>query len=383
MIQKPLSPLPKFNFQNNLPRHLEPKQRVTHSPLLKSCEDFTKLEEENSTIKLTIPDRKEVQSRTHEPDIDDLIFVTPANQATLEETWGQEKPVGRQLGWRWPLFIFGILCIFILWIMFGAKLVQQLNGSDKLQAALMNHEPNSRSFDQELVLSDWKKNQSANQQIEDMTKTIQSFFSATRIEELQLLIRQPERVYPLVIQYYQNHPLTAKKISSNIPSYRPLLNSESDKNFWVATCESAQHEPFKVVLEISPSGKCQVDWETIVHLQPMDWNDFVEKRPNSSSVDFRLSIQEDDYFTAEFPESEMWRCYKLTARDSDHILYGYVRAGSQLAREMSDRTAADQGKYSSVILRLKIPPNINSKRGVLIEKMVSPYWVYIDPPISN
>jgi hypothetical protein len=41
---------------------------------------------------------------------------------------------------------------------------------------------------------------------------------------------------------------------------------------------------------------------------------------------------------------------------------------------------ADSYRKTNLILRLMVPEGLQSRRGVVIEKVMSPRWIYLEPP---
>jgi len=120
-----------------------------------------------------------------------------------------------------------------------------------------------------------------------------------------------------------------------------------------------------------------------VCFQPMPWDDFARQRPTGEAWDFRVYAQPDNFYSHEFADSNQWVCFRLMAPDSEQALFGYARVGSAAAVELLDLVQSGGGGKVSVILRLGVPEGLKSRRGVVIEKVVSPRWLYLDPPDSG
>ena len=82
----------------------------------------------------------------------------------------------------------------------------------------------------------------------------------------------------------------------------------------------------------------------------------------------------------EFADSSRWNCYRLTALDGDETLFGYAMADSEVAKSIVNLLNQNQGRKTSLILRLSVPEGVLSRSGVVIEKLLSPRWIYLDPP---
>jgi len=76
-------------------------------------------------------------------------------------------------------------------------------------------------------------------------------------------------------------------------------------------------------------------------------------------------------------------CFRLTALDSEETLFGYAAVDSLEAQTLLQLMEANGGRKTSMILRLGIPEGLQSRRGVMIEKVISPRWIYLDPPEST
>jgi hypothetical protein len=112
----------------------------------------------------------------------------------------------------------------------------------------------------------------------------------------------------------------------------------------------------------------------------MPWNQFARERPSGKSLDFRVYAEADHLFSHEFSDSEAWLCFRLTTLNSEEFLFGYVPADSAEAQKIRDGIKKNRGKISNFILRLIIPDQLKSPRGVVIEKVINDRWIFIDPP---
>jgi hypothetical protein len=56
---------------------------------------------------------------------------------------------------------------------------------------------------------------------------------------------------------------------------------------------------------------------------------------------------------------------------------------SPVAQYLQGYFQANPGKKAPVILKLNVPANTQSKRGVVIEQLVNTLWMVADPPKSD
>jgi hypothetical protein len=64
-------------------------------------------------------------------------------------------------------------------------------------------------------------------------------------------------------------------------------------------------------------------------------------------------------------------------------LFGYVQAGSDNAKRIRSVIQLNGGRRTALILRLIVPEGLKSRRGVVIEGLVSERWIHVDPPDSG
>jgi len=317
--------------------------------------------------RLNIP-AGDFESRTHQPGIEALIENESVNFEFLEQDWGDEAAKQRQIPWGWFALLVLVLATAIVWSLTRVR-------EGEVQVEQIRVETESARVEDAI------ENQEAAALVERIESTTEAFFAASDIDELAALVRHPERVRPLMMHYYAERKVGGNPLARS-KALQPLT-LDSRANFWVLSTELADQTTRSLVIEISDTGEPRVDWETLVCYQPMTWDAFASERPAGISLDFRVYVERDNLFSHEFANSEMWACYRLTALDSEETLFGYVRTTDGLANTIDELLQRNQGRASSMILRLSIPEGLKSRRGVVIEKLLSPRWLYLDPPDSS
>lgn len=318
--------------------------------------------------RLELPAREDFGSRTHEPGIEALIESDTIAPDALEHAWGKHSFHHGNVPWGWFVLIGIVLAGGVIWSLTRVK-------KAGVQASQI------RAKTESVLGKDAHENQEASQLIGRIDAATRQFFDATSVDALARLVRDPERVRPLMDRYYADQPLSTNRLlRSNL--LQPLT-LDNRANFWIATVELTDHQTRNLIVEILNSGDVRIDWETMVCYQPLKWDTFAKERPAGISLDFRVYLEPDNFFSHEFADSSRWNCFRLTALDSDETLFGYVKANEDLARSILDLVSRNQGHRTSVILRLTIPEGLQSRRGVVIEKLLNPRWLYIEPPDSS
>jgi len=178
--------------------------------------------------------------------------------------------------------------------------------------------------------------------------------------------------------FYKAQPIPANRVLRTGQLQPLTLDNRAD--FWMATVELADRSARNAIVEILPDGEPRIDWETLVCYQPMAWDRFAAERPEGTSLDFRVYVQVDNFHSHEFADSQQWQSFRLTALDSEESLFGYAEANGEVATGILGLLSQNQGQRTPLILRLGVPEGIQSRSGVVIEKLLSPRWMYVDAP---
>ncbi len=315
--------------------------------------------------RLDVPTRDEVESRTHQPGIEELIDRAGTDPDLVEQAWDKNPLYRQNVPWGWFIIFGTLLAAAVIWSLNGVKKAD--GHAKKIQVAT-----------ESIVGHDAREDREAGDLIVRIDAATRKFFNTTDVNELSRLVRHPERVTPLMHAYYGGKAIPAQSIRWTKILQPVTLGSRG--NFWMETVELANRETRNLLIEILDSGEPRIDWETLVCYQPMKWDTFVTERPENITLDFRVCAEQDSFFSHEFSDQNVWNCFRLTALDSEETLFGYARKSEQASRDIFEILKLSPGHRASIIIRVNIPKGLQSRRGVVIEKMLSPRWLHLDPP---
>jgi hypothetical protein len=318
--------------------------------------------------RLDLPDRDELELRTHQPGIEALIETDGGITDLAEHNWGEGSSRRNPIPWGWFALIGLAIIAAVVWS------ITHLRDAD-IQADQLRIETES------VLAREEREEKEAHQLIDRIETSLRAFFSATTVESLARSVRHPERVTPLMRNYYSSRPVSSGPMQA-VRVLQPLT-LDNRGNFWMASVILAGGQLRNLIIEIDASGNPLIDWETMVCDQPMTWDDFARQRPAGKSMDFRVYAERDIFFSHEFADAGRWLCFRLTALDSEETLFGYVPVDSGDAKTLLDLFELNGGGKISLILRLGVPEGLQSRRGVMIEKVISPRWLYVDSPDST
>lgn len=317
--------------------------------------------------RLEVPEVSEMDAkRTHEPGVEVLYEGESAQLNSDELEWGRTEAARRPLPWGWFALLGLLLVGAVAW-----SVTRMVDAGREVEAVKQQAEIK--------VSEDEATDQEIERSLAQMERVVRSFCLATSVDEMAGMVRHSARVRPLMERYYAENPLVPLGYQRQKDFQGAMLGTEN--NFWVVRVVVGNGKT-KVLLVEEDGGRFLVDWETVVTYQPMDWDSYALDRPQGTTLDFRVRAQPDNLFSHEFVNQEKWSCYLLTAPASEEFLWGYAAKNSEadsiLQALLRDNTSSH--KPVSVILRLGLPQEMRSRRGVIIEKVLSSRWAYVVPP---
>lgn len=318
--------------------------------------------------RLDLPVREVSELRTHQPGIESLIEPELANPDLVEENWGEATVQRNPVPWGWFVLIGLIIAGAVVWSL------TRVNQADEQISQIRETT--------ESVLGDEEKEEiEAMQLVDRIERHLNAYFSATTVQGLGKLVRHRDRVLPLMEKFYPGGEISNPKLKT-IKVMQPLT-LDNHGNFWMAAVALDDASTRNLIIEIDEDGQPLIDWETLVCHQPMNWDEFVAQRPTAHSMDFRVYVERDSFYSHEFANSDQWTSFRLTALNSEETIFGYAHAGSDVANILEHLIGQNQGQRTTLILRLSIPEGLSSRRGVVIEKVVNSRWLHVDPPDSG
>ncbi|BCU78717.1 hypothetical protein [Luteolibacter sp. LG18] len=304
------------------------------------------------------------ERRSHEPGIEALIEEIDPLAKPLEETWSDETRARHPLPWGWFVLV-GLLCAGAVgWSIYNTK-------SNEEKATLVRDESLA------ILEKDQEENAAAEVRVNRIISAVKAYLAADNVDKLVPLIRQPERVRPLMESWYSRHPLVPGRFVQ-LETFQPLTLA-ARASFWRIACKVDTGTTRQFLVEEMPDGKVAIDWETDVAYQPMDWDTYAKERPQGS-FEFRARVEPGFLYSHEFSDSNHWLSFRLTTVRAEETLYGYVDRQSETAREIQLLIEKNANAPVALVLKLSTPPDLKSPRGVVIEKVLSPHWLYLEPP---
>ncbi|MEM9080620.1 MAG: hypothetical protein AAGC74_08020 [Verrucomicrobiota bacterium] len=210
--------------------------------------------------------------------------------------------------------------------------------------------------------------------LEEATK---GYLGAKTVEEKARFVRQPERVIPLMHDYYKSRLL--------IPRYDVSIISQSpldieNQSFIIVLLKNEDGRTFNLLTEFN-EDKILFDWESEVCYQPMKVEDFIAQKPTQPIL-FRVFVKPDNHYTHQFADSDKFQSLLISFRDSHEYLFAYVDRNDPFAEDLRLHILKSQNLSTKspipVVLKLAYPPSPKHERLVHVEDYVAPRWILLD-----
>ncbi len=197
------------------------------------------------------------------------------------------------------------------------------------------------------------------------------FCSAKTAEDLIPLIREADRVAPLLRKYYK----TRKEWSPVLLGKKPDISVlEAHRNMVMFELPLADYSVRPIALEDTPLG-FRVDWESFVYYSELSWEELRHKRPREP-VTLRAVIKREDYFNYDFPSSQTHSCYRLSVPSESHSLYGYVPKNSEVEVQISSTMLL--AVNIPIVVRVRYPENGTDPQHLQVEitEVLEKGWIF-------
>jgi len=221
----------------------------------------------------------------------------------------------------------------------------------------------------------------------DYRALVKAYFAATTVDEKLKYVRQPERVEPLMRDWYekQKHPMVAKEVPAQMSFLPQTLFA---KSFLKAEMNEGGMFMKQLWIQRYEDGLFAIDWETDVVYNPIDWDTFLAKK-STSPFTLRVYVGWDNLYLYQHRDEEKFQCFKLESRDSDQVTSAYMdRAdvGMQTMMFFIRRSAKNPNYLSKsatlpFLVTLKYDESPEGKKNLVIEKLVSPSWIVFEKDV--
>ena len=199
---------------------------------------------------------------------------------------------------------------------------------------------------------------------------VRGFLQAKSIEERLPFVRDPERVEPIMRDYYSR-----SGSEQEWPEGKVLLRakSEDQDRYFIRLAIDFGSIGSRFFAVEQTEDSLRLDWETAVGYQQMPLAEFKQKRP-TAPVEFRAKLKPSSYYNFEFRDPDLYYAVEMTYPGRpDFKLFGYIDRTRDWAPALIERL--EKNEAPSAIVAVQYPTGqLQRELQVEIISLISETW---------
>ncbi|MEM9480953.1 MAG: hypothetical protein AAGA58_14960 [Verrucomicrobiota bacterium] len=211
----------------------------------------------------------------------------------------------------------------------------------------------------------------------ELRAAIEAYFSVENYIDILEYCRDPERVAPLLKDYYEIHGWMPREVRGVEWADENVIDGHL---FWLLEVQLDRFENVLVLVEVVDE-RYLIDWETQVYYNPVDWNVFVEQQPQGR-FDMRVLATLHSEYKYPFTDDSKYLCVKLgSLRSETQDVFGYAERGSAAAKAIVDVLTGEYTNESEypLILTLEFPEGADGGDPLVhIRDFVAEHWIIVE-----
>jgi hypothetical protein len=202
--------------------------------------------------------------------------------------------------------------------------------------------------------------------------TVRGFFEAVDVEQKLAFARDPERVRPLMENYYQHHPqspLEWKSLGWVLPV------EEHGYRLGYAQAILANAEPVSLIIEETQDGTFRVDWESSVRYGELEWEEFIQTKPASPKL-FRVIASKPQHKPPGEPPQDS-EVLEIKHPGEGDVVYAYFDRKDPKFQPLLQQLQTGNWKDVPLTLRLCYPGPAGNGKSVRIADVEGKGWLIL------
>ena len=200
-------------------------------------------------------------------------------------------------------------------------------------------------------------------------KLAENFLQAATLDQKLALVRDPERVRPLIESFKPSSPLGKLR---DIRDYGTEDYIETAIFYHLATFESGRT---RLVCVVGTPAGLKVDWEAYSRQGSATGEELLAGKPLTATV--RVLASRSRYYNWAFADEKSYMAIEVSNADWPNGLTAYVKhdsdAGRDLAKFLKGATAPKR-----FVLKIRVDETTPERKQCAVEECVAAGWVY--PP---
>ncbi len=207
--------------------------------------------------------------------------------------------------------------------------------------------------------------------LEHVRPVLVEFLNATNVEERLELVRDRERVEPLMRAYYERHgdgPIGFRQIApgGTLAFRDSLAVVEVIMEDW-----SQRQIAFDLGSDPPP-----VDWESFVGYSDMLIDELREHQPSEPQL-LRALVQwlNPGFYAFDFSDEAALDSYVISDPETGEYLYGYTVRLEPVATRLRELSASSSARPFLAVLKVRFPEDARTDNQVWIDEVLAEGWV--------
>ncbi len=202
--------------------------------------------------------------------------------------------------------------------------------------------------------------------------SVRGFFEAASMDQRLVFARDPQRVRPLMENYYHSHsqtPLEWKNLGWVLPVEEP--------GYRLAYAQAifTNAEPVSLIIEEMTDGSFRVDWESSVRYGELDWEVFIKTQPAVPKL-FRVIASKPQNMPSEAsPQGS--EVLEIKHPDDNDVIYAYFDRKDPKFQPLLQQLQTGNWKDVPLTLRLCFPGPFGSGKNARIADVEGKGWLIL------
>ncbi len=209
----------------------------------------------------------------------------------------------------------------------------------------------------------------------EAARAIVAFHRTKTWEEKLDYVIDPERVKPLMEEWYTKHPEDV--YLERITFHADQEVDDGGRNFFIVAIQGGDEDqnvaldrPFYMAVEKRPGGY-RVHWEISSGYEQMPMEEFIANKV-TTPTEFRLQVELSDYYNFDF-QDDQWISFSATKMGMIDPIFIYGKRNDPEILEIESLLKI-VARPKGVIVKLRFPDNATVSNQAEITEMVSSSW---------
>jgi hypothetical protein len=160
---------------------------------------------------------------------------------------------------------------------------------------------------------------------EEGSRLVERLVEASSVGDLLPIIHQPDRVRPLLHEYYAR---PGKRVDDYQGAESVNFHLVEIDGLSTLVAGVGKKDYTRTVAQLFLiEGQLKIDWEALVQYDPIPWEKFLAREVSELSS-YRVMVRADDFYNGIYANSEEYLCLRLSKLNEEGFLYGYLKRES-------------------------------------------------------